>query len=68
VSRFHKHRLLLSSPVELFIDLFPALQRDLVELAELRQLLGDDGFVVVGHRLAIPAETPRGADPGGFWV
>jgi hypothetical protein len=58
----------LAPPVEPFHELFPPILQELIELEELFQLLGSDCFLVVDNRLAIPTETHRGADPGGFWV
>jgi hypothetical protein len=61
-------RQLGAPPVVPFHELFPPAQKELIELAEITELVSTDAAILVDGRLVLLTGTVRGQDPGGFPV
>jgi hypothetical protein len=61
-------RNLNAPPVDPFHEWFPPIQEELIELAEITELVSSDSAILVDGRLVLVTSTVRGQDPGGFPV
>jgi len=55
-------------PVDPFHEWFPPIQEELIELAEITELVSSDSAILVDGRLVLVTCTTGGQDPGGFPV